>query len=574
MRNKATVLFTSVFITFCCSCLSAAVLRVPEDYPTIQAALDAASEGDTALLADGTYTGEQNRDLDFRGKAVTLTSSVRAENCVIDCENVGRGFVFQSGEGRDAVLQRVTIRSGYASGDTGCGGGIFCSGASPTIKECIVTGNTAHDYGGGIDCAGSSPFILSCSIMNNHANEGAGIDCRDSSSPVISGCLITGNTAESFGGGVISYYFSSPLISNTGFSENSAGILGGAVYIHFAEAQTYNCRFNGNSAAYGGGIFARNASSTEFIDNLIVNNSASAEGAGIACMNSSPDIINCTMAFNTAGSGTGGACLNMNGSEPEIFNCILWGNHPDQVSNDQISVPVVQYSIVEGGYEGEGNVDENPLFIQGPSGDYYLSQTAAGQASDSPGADSGDRPAQEICLNAAYGTICLDEMTTRTDEISDAGTVDMGFHYRPSSYITPTPAPSDTPTAFPTVTHTATDRLGVDLDLSRSVFKTGDLFLLTASIINQTSISYPQIPLIILLDIYGEYYWHPGWTQEFDYMIIERVDPGAMDIPVLYFIWPDEENEGTGARFYGGLLSGNFLYLLGYWDIAEFGWTY
>ena len=61
--------------------LSAATIRVPDDYAKIQDALEAAQNGDVVLLADGTYTGTNNVDLHFAGKAITLKSENGPENC-------------------------------------------------------------------------------------------------------------------------------------------------------------------------------------------------------------------------------------------------------------------------------------------------------------------------------------------------------------------------------------------------------------------------------------------------------------------------------------------------------------
>jgi hypothetical protein len=81
------------------------------DYPTIQAAIDAAEDGDIICLADGTYTGNGNRDIDFRGQAITVRShSGDPDQCIIDCEGSHaephRGFRFHHGESTDSVLNR------------------------------------------------------------------------------------------------------------------------------------------------------------------------------------------------------------------------------------------------------------------------------------------------------------------------------------------------------------------------------------------------------------------------------------------------------------------------------------
>src|SRR5512139_3387233 len=93
------------------------------DYPTIQAAIDAAAEGDTVALADGIFTGTGNKDLDYHGKAITVCSqSGEAEACVIDCAGSGRGVNFHSAEGPTSVLAGIAVRRGSWAAP----GGIRC----------------------------------------------------------------------------------------------------------------------------------------------------------------------------------------------------------------------------------------------------------------------------------------------------------------------------------------------------------------------------------------------------------------------------------------------------------------
>jgi hypothetical protein len=120
------------------------------DFSTIQASLDAAQPGDTVLVADGVYKGEGNRDLYFYGKDITLRSANGPENCIIDCEEQGRGFYFDTNS-RGTEVSGITITNGLAD----CGGAIYYdfntdtqARPRPTFTNCIITGNRAVRCGG------------------------------------------------------------------------------------------------------------------------------------------------------------------------------------------------------------------------------------------------------------------------------------------------------------------------------------------------------------------------------------------------------------------------------------------
>jgi predicted outer membrane repeat protein len=140
-------------------------------YATIQAAVDAAAEGDTVYLAAGVFQGPGNRDVDYGGKAIELRSQMLdPTGCVIDCGGEGRGVIFHSGEDAGSVLRAVRIEHGLADQ----GGGIFISGASPTLIGCIVTDCWA-DAGGGIGCLQGAPRIATCTVAGNAAPVGGGV---------------------------------------------------------------------------------------------------------------------------------------------------------------------------------------------------------------------------------------------------------------------------------------------------------------------------------------------------------------------------------------------------------------
>ena len=86
-----------IFLILISTSAFGAVIKIPGDYSTIQAGIDAASDGDTVLVADGIYTGDGNRDIDFKGKAITVCSASGPDKCIIDCNDISScghiGFV-------------------------------------------------------------------------------------------------------------------------------------------------------------------------------------------------------------------------------------------------------------------------------------------------------------------------------------------------------------------------------------------------------------------------------------------------------------------------------------------------
>ena len=104
------IILLSCILTLLPLSVFADTINVPADKLTIQAGIDAAVDGDIVMLANGTYTGPENYNIDLKGKSITVKSSGGAENCIIDCGGNGRGFLVYLGE--TVTLEGLTITNG------------------------------------------------------------------------------------------------------------------------------------------------------------------------------------------------------------------------------------------------------------------------------------------------------------------------------------------------------------------------------------------------------------------------------------------------------------------------------
>jgi hypothetical protein len=196
---------------------------VPDNYPTIQDAVDASLDGDIIILAPGAYKGNGNRDIDFHGNAITLKSRGNARTCVIDCQgselDPHRGFYFHSAGDANSTIEGVSIIGGYAE----LGGAIYSYYANLRIVGCIISGNKAVS-GGAIHAVRSNLSIgHSILSLNDASNRGGGINCGGEVVN-ITNCTITGNYAKESGGGIALGAGEKASISSTILWGNSAGV--------------------------------------------------------------------------------------------------------------------------------------------------------------------------------------------------------------------------------------------------------------------------------------------------------------------------------------------------------------
>lgn len=180
------------------------IVVAPAGPLTIQAAIDQAAPGDVVELLDGTYRGDGNRDLELRGKAITVRSrSGDAAACVIACEGEParphRGFLLRGAELLDTVIEGLTVTGGYGE----WGGGIYCLGGFPTIRNCRFVGNTAAGEGGGLATSGPSR-VVDCWFSENTSHYGGGgadASLTWGALARFERCTFVRNVAGSYGGG-------------------------------------------------------------------------------------------------------------------------------------------------------------------------------------------------------------------------------------------------------------------------------------------------------------------------------------------------------------------------------------
>jgi parallel beta-helix repeat protein len=325
------VLLTTIIYA---ECILANIIYVPDDQPTIQAGISIASEGDTVLVDPGIYYEVIN----FSGKNITVASLFLTTGnhdyiwqTIIDGNDVNYCLVsFVSGETTEAKFIGFTVRNantGYIALNIS-GMGIRIVDSSPIVEFNIVEDNYCFWYinGCGIGLMNSSAIIRNNIIRNNDgAYYGGGISIEESYGVVIENNEIYGNTTQS-----------------------------------------------GNGVAYGGGICVVSSDSITIKGNLIHSNSVDVgEGGGIAFKTSNGFLVNNTVTNNMV-NGAGSGFFLSQYSSAEIKNNIIWGNFP-MYSAQVVAYNVdVTFSLIQGGYEGEGNLNLNPIFLNPSINDYTL----------------------------------------------------------------------------------------------------------------------------------------------------------------------------------------------------------
>ncbi len=323
MKNL-TLIFLFLFAVSSTKIVYGTIINVPGDEPSIQDGINAAVDYDTVMVQPGVYIEE----IYFMGKDIVVGSlyiitqdTSYISQTIIDGNDENYNLVnFMAGETPDAKLVGFTIRNGntgYIAAPFGIG--IRVQNSSPVIEYNIVEDNYCFWYidGCGIGLNNSEAIIRNNIIRNNSGSySGGGIFIDQSSGTRVENNIIYGNTTMS-----------------------------------------------GYGVSYGGGIFVGNSEAIIIKNNLIYNNTVDfGEGGGIAFRNSSGTIRNNTITGNDIDWGSGTGIIIFEQSNAEIRNNIVWANYPldmAQISGENF---VVEYCDVQGGIEGTGNINLDPLF--------------------------------------------------------------------------------------------------------------------------------------------------------------------------------------------------------------------
>ena len=247
------------------------------DFLTIQEGLNAASDGDTVLVAPGVYAGPGNKNLVFGGVSVVVSGTESRDETVIDCEGSGRGFYI--GGGAAPVIENLMV----TNGDTIRGGGMFLEGTSPRLRNVRFVRNAAGDGGGGLYSRNGSPALEDVLFDDNTAAvQGGGVLCVDSF-PALSDVVFFRNAAQGSGGGV-ACVFSSPTLSGCVFRSNSA-VFGGAIYCGESSPSVTSCTLVQNEGSHGGSICCMDGSAPAITHTIIAH---SRPGEALFCDDSAP----------------------------------------------------------------------------------------------------------------------------------------------------------------------------------------------------------------------------------------------------------------------------------------------
>ncbi|KPL01561.1 MAG: hypothetical protein AMJ90_07690 [candidate division Zixibacteria bacterium SM23_73_2] len=340
VKLKMLLLFSLLFLVP--FTVKANIVYVPADSSTIQAGINGAVNGDTVLVAPGTYYEHIN----FIGKAILVKSQAGPESTTITKAQDGLSIViFTSGEDTSSILDGFTVTGAH---NVFQGGGIKCQNSSPRIKNNIIRENKTRSLG-----------------------HGAGIFCHSGH----------------------------PVLEENVILSNQALFCGGGIFLGNCDALIRNNLIALNQAANGAGIHLLHCKGTKIENNLILKNSTSSHGGGVLVAGQegyNNKVINNTIVKNGAAYG-GGICIYYTGSSTVLNNIVVDSDSGAGIYLEESTTPLIGYNDVwnnnPSNYEGvnpsQGCISADPLFCDSEAENFYLNLISPCVGAGQGGVDMG-----------------------------------------------------------------------------------------------------------------------------------------------------------------------------------------
>ena len=393
-----------------------------------------------------------NTATDDHGGALSLSKS---DFSVIRCEFIGNtaggGGAVSFSSGTLIVLESTF--SGNSADEFSAGALSVGSDGSANLQACTFSGNTAEYAGGAVDFSGTSLVAEDCVFELNDAAAYAGAVNCGGDEVTLRHCDFIANSAAQ-GGGAIYSGADQAVYQECTFARNKSKYGGGL--LSNDDALVIGCTFVGNETyAYGGGgLMAYYSAEPLLMNCLFIGNRATvASGGAVASIiDSHPLLLNCTLVGNSAELRGGGLSVGwpfpvhtldyVGPSQATVSNSIFWDNvdQNGQLESSQIfalQVPgntvSVDYSCIEGltgALGGEGNIGDDPLFVDpdGPDGVPGTEDDDLRLGVGSPCIDAADNTALPVCIDIDLDVNLrrVDDPRTRDTGFGRAPLVDMG----------------------------------------------------------------------------------------------------------------------------------------------------